>query len=372
MSEYQYYEFQALDRPLTSHEQAAISNLSSRVELTPRQASFVYNYGSFRSNPHTVLHKYFDAMLYITNWGTRQLMFRFPKGLVQTAELQPYTYPENVTVKADDEYVILNIEFHDEDPQDGWLEGKGMLSGLVALRDDIIQGDLRTLYLAWLMIAFYETEVLEEDEDLTEPPVPPNLHQLSAPLRNFIDFFSIDIDLVSAAAEASSATQESHDDLKKLIPLLSEQERNNFLERLLEGQQHLDTKLTKRLRLLLPEKNSSVPEMPRRTIRDLVEASEGMHERRKLEEKRQAEAARAKKMDALASQEAQLWKQVSDLVERRNPQSYDEAVNILKDLRELARYQNRLSEFQKKMMELQERYPTLRGLHSRMKTAKLL
>lgn len=36
MSEYQYYEFQTIDRPLTEDEQAEISKLSSRVALTRR------------------------------------------------------------------------------------------------------------------------------------------------------------------------------------------------------------------------------------------------------------------------------------------------------------------------------------------------
>ena len=43
MSEYQYYEFQAIDRPLTLKEQEALQALSSRAHITPNRASFVYN-----------------------------------------------------------------------------------------------------------------------------------------------------------------------------------------------------------------------------------------------------------------------------------------------------------------------------------------
>ncbi|MFM6321848.1 MAG: hypothetical protein ACKPGT_21645 [Microcystis sp.] len=42
MSEYQYYEFQAIDRPLTQEERAAIGELSSRVKPTATSASFTY------------------------------------------------------------------------------------------------------------------------------------------------------------------------------------------------------------------------------------------------------------------------------------------------------------------------------------------
>jgi hypothetical protein len=40
MSEYQYYEFQAIDRPLTSEEQAAVAGLSSRTEPHPWRVVF--------------------------------------------------------------------------------------------------------------------------------------------------------------------------------------------------------------------------------------------------------------------------------------------------------------------------------------------
>lgn len=68
----------------------------------------------------------------------------------------------------------LNIELNEEDGDGEWIEGEGLLPGIMQVRSDILRGDYRVLYLAWLMIAEYELEVLEEDEDLGEPPVPPN------------------------------------------------------------------------------------------------------------------------------------------------------------------------------------------------------
>ncbi len=44
MSEYQYYEFMAIDRPLTEVEQSKMRKISSRAQVTPKSASFVYNY----------------------------------------------------------------------------------------------------------------------------------------------------------------------------------------------------------------------------------------------------------------------------------------------------------------------------------------
>ena len=39
MSEYQYYEFQAIDRPLTKPEMAELRALTSRATITPRARS---------------------------------------------------------------------------------------------------------------------------------------------------------------------------------------------------------------------------------------------------------------------------------------------------------------------------------------------
>ena len=39
-----------------------------------------------------------------------------------------------------------------EEEGGGWIEGEGSLSGLIPLRNDILQGDYRSVYLAWLKV----------------------------------------------------------------------------------------------------------------------------------------------------------------------------------------------------------------------------
>lgn len=150
MSEYQYYEFQAIDRPLTAEEQQAVAQLSSRVDPDPRQAVFVYHWSGFRGNSREILVKYYDAMLYMANWGSRRLMFRFPVSALDLEEVQVYCQPlivqDYVSLSTEGEYAILNVEFHLEDSYD-WVEGKGWLPAMLSLRDDILQGDYRMLYV---------------------------------------------------------------------------------------------------------------------------------------------------------------------------------------------------------------------------------
>lgn len=55
MSEYQYYEWQTLGRPLTPEERAAVSRLSSHIEVTSSQAVVTYSWGDFKHDPIQVL-----------------------------------------------------------------------------------------------------------------------------------------------------------------------------------------------------------------------------------------------------------------------------------------------------------------------------
>jgi len=43
MSEYQYYEWQTIDRPLTPEEQAAVNKLSSHIAVTSSTAVVTYS-----------------------------------------------------------------------------------------------------------------------------------------------------------------------------------------------------------------------------------------------------------------------------------------------------------------------------------------
>jgi hypothetical protein len=51
VSEYQYYEFLALDRPLTAAEQAEVRRLSTRARITATSFTNEYHWGGFRGSP---------------------------------------------------------------------------------------------------------------------------------------------------------------------------------------------------------------------------------------------------------------------------------------------------------------------------------
>src|SRR5437763_3837255 len=90
MSEYQLYEFLALDRQLSAEDLAYVRTLSSRVQPTPTQATFTYSHGDFPGDPLKLLAKHYDVMLYLANWGPTQMAFRFPTAALDLRALEPY------------------------------------------------------------------------------------------------------------------------------------------------------------------------------------------------------------------------------------------------------------------------------------------
>ncbi len=369
MSSYQYFEFQAIDRPLTDEEQQAVARLSSRVHPHPRQAVFVYHWSSFPGSAREILLKYYDAMLYMATWGSRQLMFRFPRSVLDMESAMHYCQPlivqDYVSFSAEGEHVVLNVEFHKEEGSD-WAEGEGWLSAMLGLRDDLLRGDYRTLYLAWL-------KVLEVDdllESVPEPPVPPNMNVLSPALRTFAEFFEIDDMLIQVAAEASGRKPTQPEDwLPKALSRLPNEERDAFLLRLAQGEPHLSVALDRRLRALMPQ--SKVELLPRRTVGQLLQETQNRREREKKRRVEEAESKRIQELEALAKREAETWFQVESLIEKMQSKPYDEAVALLVKLHDLARYRGEEATFQARINTIHQRYSRRSGLIRRLRDAGL-
>ena len=65
MSEYQYYEFLALDRPLTEKRRAELRSISTRAEMTATRFVNEYRWGDLKGDPRKMVERYFDAFLYL-------------------------------------------------------------------------------------------------------------------------------------------------------------------------------------------------------------------------------------------------------------------------------------------------------------------
>jgi len=351
MSEYQYYEFQTIDRPMTAEEQAYANSLSSRADVSAWHASYVYHYSSFRAEPIALLTKQFDMFLYVANWGTKRLAFRLPRTAVDYGHFRSYYMLEGISITTTEDYVVVDISINEEEGL-GWIDGEGNLDRLLPLREDLLRGDMRVLYLAWLAAAPHadlwdedfadqdDEEEADPDDSLLEPPVPPGLAQLSGPLQAFIEFFDIDPDLVAAAAEQSPPFQAPDDRWEEWVARLHEVERNEFLVRVARGEPGVALTLARRLRELGNEKTTGAPAdaAQRRTYGALLTTAERYREQREARKREEAEQARRQRLEALARREPEAWTQVKMLIDRKTGKSYDEAVGLLAELRNLADY----------------------------------
>jgi hypothetical protein len=261
--------------------------------------------------------------------------------------------------------MVLDFSTCPEDYGGGWEEGEGWLPELLPLRAELISGDLRVLYLTWLLSA----QCGEVDEAAQEPPLPPGLKNLSAAQECLIEFLRLDPELVAVAAELSEAQQELPYDIDPWIAALPEAEKNDLLIQLVKGQDpQLGARLLKRYRSSI---KSVADVSPGRTASELLHATQERHEAREREENRCKAKARADYLDGLALREEAVWRQVEELVEMRQAKPYGSAVELLKDLRELDRNRDNISWFQRRLSDLCGRHNKKRGFIDRLKKAGL-
>ncbi|MFK7907366.1 MAG: hypothetical protein AB8B69_19685 [Chitinophagales bacterium] len=373
MSGCDVYQFQSIDRPLTEKERKEIGSWSSRSYPTATSATFVYHYGSFRQDVEDAITGYFDALLHFSSWGTKRLLFRIPKNLIDIEALRPYQIDANydydcgLSIIPKKEYFLLDFTWSEEGG--GWIEEDDYQVGdLITLRNDIIQGDYRSLYLFWLKLAASKKELGKEDYDdyndydedevgVTAAPIPPNLNKLSGALSVFIQLFEIDKDLIAAAKQASKEEKAPEMDYEKLVKQLPEKERVDFLVRLVKGEARMDLQLQKRLQDLY-KSSTKTPSKPNRqfSIQELKEQQEVEKKKRKEAEAQAAKEAHHQKMLTLGREVKAHWRTVFYNLDRKTGKAYDIATETLKDLQDLAIFQGKVEEFKEKMVEIRKNY----------------
>ena len=136
MSEHQRYEFCSIYSPLTIEAREEMSSLSSRADIGTHGASYVYNYGNFRGKPEQLLLKYFDVFFYIANWGTAQLMLKYPKRQIDLRHLKKFSIMDTLSIKECGSNVIVDICINNEDGF-GWIEDDEYLPEILELHNEI-------------------------------------------------------------------------------------------------------------------------------------------------------------------------------------------------------------------------------------------
>lgn len=384
MSEYQYYEFQALDRPLTQSQMAELRSYSSRARITPTIFVNEYTWGNFKGDRREWMEKYFDAFLYVANWGSHWLEFRIPGRLLDSKIATTYCAKDCLSCRVKGEYVILLFASEDQDGE--WAKGEGWLASLTPLRADLMKGDHRCLYLGWLAAA----QAGHLDDDAIEPPVPPGLGMLNAPLRSLADFLRVDLDLVTAAAEESAPEHSAVVTQKEIacwVAAMSAKEKDAVIVATIQGEDpHFVAELRQRVVYEIQSvrtsggtadagKQRSVGQLLARaksvaTERHNREAESRAREKAKCD-RAQAEQ-RKKYLESLVGREKGLWSKVDRLIATKHPARYSDAVSFLQDLRDVATMTEQAQAFSSRMESLYHEHARKPALLEKFRKAGLV
>lgn len=201
MSEYQYYEFQSVDRALSSRQMRALREVSSRADITPTRFTNSYEYGDFKGKPSRWMERYFDAFLYFANWGTRAVSLRVPRRFLDLRTARTYCRTASASARVKGPWLILDFEAGGEDdgPEDDLEDPASELGAIVSVRGDLMAGDLRLLYLGWLVSVQNDGA-----DEARAPPCPPGLGDLTGALAAFARFMGISSALLDRAATRSA------------------------------------------------------------------------------------------------------------------------------------------------------------------------
>jgi hypothetical protein len=334
MSEYQFVHFLAVDRPLDDKQLAYMERQSSRAEITKWEFTNEYHYGDFRGEAEEMLRRGFDLHLHYANFGIRKLMIRLPGGLPCDRRTFEAFCPEyGVAWIGDKKGKGGSLEISPQAEPDSYDEYMddlgGLLPRLAPLREALIGGDLRALYLAWLVCNF--------EEDAPEPPVPAGLGKLTPALEAMAEFYEVDVDLLAAAAQQSPPLPQATERNTALDEWIAKQSKDD-LARLVQ-QLLAEDAARSRAETLSRIRDASQTSMwplaePTRTLTQLREAAEAEGDERSKRERRADETKRRKRLAAISSNPAKVVASIKELVEERSIDSYERAAQELADLRD--------------------------------------
>ncbi|MDY6951253.1 MAG: hypothetical protein SWE60_07060, partial [Thermodesulfobacteriota bacterium] len=325
MSEYQYYEFLAIDRPLTSKEVEALRGLSTRAHITPVSFTNEYHWGNFHSDPYALMQRFFDAHVYVANWMTALFMLRVPIDAIskKTAKTMAVRYFLDFKATKTDWIITWSLEQSENYDRFGMENGRGWMAQLAPVRDELLRGDIRSLYIGWLAAV---TSGMMDDDD-SEPLPVAGLGSLTAAQQALAEFLDVDQDLLAGAGIGSPPIQDegpSQREIDEWLMGIPQNEVMEVLRQLLAGQgQQTERRLRNQFAAWRHGLQGERTETPRRTVGELLKNAELAKKARLEQEKRERkrrEIKRRKEREAylknLSKDFPKTWQAVQQTIER--------------------------------------------------------
>ncbi|MCK5246235.1 hypothetical protein KAR02_05015, partial [Candidatus Bipolaricaulota bacterium] len=346
---------------------------SSRADVSRFRWRNVYNFGDFGGSADTLL-KYYDAHFYIANWGTVRFAVAFPDGCLSQEAIQPYLrgndrYEETLSVKSSDGRCIVCWERNEEEGW-GWTEGDGSIDPLIGIREELMRGDYRALFLGWL--ADFRPDEWRDPRDtgVLVPPVPAALDYLTPALQALIEQFPVDPDALAVAAGQSRDAMLDRIPIPAVLDKLPVPEMKTLLQRVAEGD---GSRVTSELnRLTYPPVETPTGEgmtcvdFATKAI-EVREARLKKEARAEAAERKRAAAACKRHLESIMKRADTIWAGLDPLMDQKIASAYDNAAAQLKELRDAYKQADKNTEFQDRFVIFREHYARRPAMMRRIK-----
>lgn len=366
MSEFQYVAFRAIDAPVSKKNLAFMRRQSSRAEITSRSFTNEYHFGDFRGNAVEMLQRGYDIHLHYGNFGIRSLFVRLPQGFPDSKAAKPYLDGDSLHFTKDRNGTggVLKVEpcYEPGDFDEDLWNLDDVLDRIVSIRREIIDGDLRPLYLAHLAVS---CDSNHDPDEAIEAPVPAGLGELTKAQCALGKLWGIDPALLAAAAgdsPASTAKPRTSAEYLQWLRTQPSATKDAWLAAWMDG-----TKPALRSEVLtayrVDQPHSSWPVVKRgRTIAELREAAAKINQVRTQKAASEAARKQAGKLAKMATDPKPFLQQSEKLVAQRSTDAYKKVAKLLAELREALAGTNQAGLAETQARKLKEKYPTLHHL----------
>jgi hypothetical protein len=372
MSVYQWIEFRAVDAPLDDAALEFMHEQSTRAAIDRWSFTNEYHFGDFRGDSIEMMRRGYDVHVHYANFGVRRIYLRLPDGFLHAERLAPFLLDSEIDWDPDDNGTggILSIDPEGDAGTWDWMEDvQSLATDLVPLREMIIAGDFRPLYIAHIALNY--------DDEALEPPIPAGLQEEHYALDRFCSFYEVDPDLVSVAAEGSSELEPAESDdalIRMWLSRRSKAELAEHLENCLKEPYRNTSQLLRSVRADLG--TGALPESGTRTIgclrRRAAEIDDERQRQREAEAAQEAERRRLESERALQAKLAEITgnpekaiMRIDAAIEERTRPAYRRAAE---ELSMLAKACGRPMA-SAKADAIRTKYPTRNALSSELKKA---
>jgi len=249
-------------------------------------------------------------------------------------------------------------EYQEEDGW-GWTEGEGTISRLSGIREQLMRGDYRALFLGWL--ADFRSDEWRDPKDgaALVPPIPPGLDCLTPALQALVEHFPVDQDALTVAAGQATGDMPKRMPISHVVDRLSATDMKALLMRVAEGD---GSRVMSELnRLTYPRMKPAADETL--TCVDFATQAIKVREARLKKEakaaaakRRREAAARKRHLEGVLKRAETIWAGLDALMAEKKASAYDSVAEQLAELHDAYVQAGRSADFKERLTAFRDAY----------------